>query len=155
MSEINRLTGDPKENIKLLRNLTSLAYADEPIMADLCLAQGILESRLLGVPSSLAMKYNNLFGIKGKGTDGSINLKTWEVIKGKSIQVIAPFAQNLSLYDSILQHKKVLSLPRYALVHKAKTFNEAAKAILVAGYATDPNYTKSLIDVYLNHIKHD
>lgn len=144
---------DIKQNISLLRPEILKVYPESIIMADLCLAQAILESRLLGVPSGLARDCNNLFGIKGKGTLGTVYLLTHEYVRGKEITVKAGFAKNLTLEDSIKQHRHVLELPRYKKVWTSQTFNEAADAIRLAGYATDINYTRSLIDIYNKYIK--
>ena len=146
------LTDNPTENIEMLKKLTSQVYADAPIVGDLCLCQGILESRLLGAPSGLARDANNLFGIKGTGTAGSVYLWTWEHINGKDIQVKAAFSKNLTIEDSLRQHRHVLELPRYRSVWLAKSFEEAANQIRLDGYATDPNYSTSLIEIYNNHV---
>lgn len=148
-----KLTNDFKTNLRLLKQAVEVVYPESTIMQNLCLAQAILESRLLGVPSGLAKDNNNLFGIKGKGTDGSVYLMTWEHIKGKDIQVKALFAKNKTLEDSIRQHRKVLSLSRYKKVWEARTFEEAANAVRECGYATDKNYSIKLIDIYNKYLK--
>lgn len=127
-------------------------YKDNPVMADIATAQAILESNLANKPSGLALK-NNYFGIKGKGTAGSANMPTWEVINGKKINVKAPFAVNATPADSFTQHYNLMQKPRYKAVREAKTFEEAADAIYNAGYATDPQYPKKLKQIYLKYLK--
>ncbi len=147
------LTNNLYKNLELLHIEATKVYPEAPILRDLCLAQAILESRLLGVPSKLATMANNLFGIKGKGTAGSVWMLTWEHINGKDIKVEAAFAKNATVEDSIKQHRHVLELPRYKKVWLSKTFDEAAKATHEAGYATDPGYPSKLIDIYNKYIK--
>jgi len=143
------LTQNRDENIKLLRSVTSEVYSGSPILADLALTQGVHESNLLRKPSQLAEKYNNLFGIKGKGLTGkSVMLPTWEVVKGKTVYVKAAFAFNDSLEDSVKQHSNLMQKPRYKSVLEAKTLDEAFEAVYTAGYATDPKYAQKLQDVW-------
>lgn len=152
------LTKDSKTNIALLRELSAKVNSDNKILEDMCVVQGILEAGLRNSPpSSLALKYNNLFGIKGVGTgkiiDGkrktSISLPTHEWYPNRGmIEVDQMFAVNESVEDSILQHRSLLHRPRYAKVLTAKTFAEAALEIRKAGYATDVKYTQLLISIY-------
>lgn len=155
------LTDNPVTNIVLLKRLADEAYHTNRILADMTIVQGILEGGLRNSPpSQLALKYNNLFGIKGTGTKGFINLPTMEFIKGNWVRVVPKnqiinsnsFAWNASVEDSIAQHKKLLSKPRYAKVALAKTFEEAATEIWLAGYATDPKYPALLMGVYKQYV---
>lgn len=131
------------------------AYPDNPTMAGIAAAQAIHESNLLNKPSGLALK-NNLFGIKGSGTAGSVNMPTYEFIKGKKVKVNAGFAANNTLEDSFIQHKNLMnkgtkSNPgRYLPVLNAQTIEDAANALVKGGYATDPSYAKKLINLYNN-----
>lgn len=159
MSTLNAV--DSKANIQLVQKLASEVYPGNKVLADLTTAQAILESNLGGKPSQLALKYNNLFGIKGKGTLGSVVLTTWEVIKGKKQVVQARFASNKSVEDSLEQRKKLFQNgtkdkpTRYFKVLSAQTFEDAAKAVYEAGYATDKNYTNKLILVYNKYLLND
>lgn len=139
------LTADTKQNIKNLRKACKEVYADLPILADLCLTQGVHESNLLNRPSQLALRYNNLFGIKGKGLTGkSILLPTWEEVNGKTVYVKAAFAYNDSIEDSIKQHRNLMMKARYKPVRESKTLDEAFVNIYKAGYATDSKYPDKL-----------
>lgn len=122
-------------------------------MSQIAAAQAILESRLNGKPSDLAAKYNNYFGIKGQGTAGSAAMPTQEYIGGKMRGTKAAFAANKTAEDSFNQHKNLMNNPRYAAVLAAKTPEEAAVALQKAGYATDPNYAKSLINVLNTYVR--
>lgn len=128
-------------------------YTTTPIIGQLAYAQAILESNLLDKPSKLAAKYYNFFGIKKAGTNGYATMSTAEYINNKHITIKATFGWNKTISDSVLQHKQVLSLPRYNKVHTSTTFVEAAEEVQKAGYATDPKYAKKLIEIYNNHIK--
>lgn len=146
---MTKLTEDYKTNIPLIIKLAKECYPDQPVLADMTWVQAILESNLYGRPSQLAYHYNNLFGIKGKGVTGkSIMLPTKEYLNGHWTTVKAAFAYNDSIEESLSQHKQLLNKDRYQHVREAKTFEEAATAIRVAGYATDPKYTNLLISVH-------
>lgn len=147
------LTQDKNKNVKDLRTACESVYG-KGIMADLCWTQGVHESNLLGKPSQLAMKYNNLFGIKGKGNSGkSVSLPTWEEINGKVVKVNADFASNDSIEDSVKQHQRLMQRPRYSRVRNSKTLDEAFKMILACGYATDARYSQKLSTVYQQILK--
>lgn len=123
-------------------------YKDNKILQDICIAQGVHESNLFHKPSLLASKYYNLFGIKKAGTAGMIYLNTKEEIKGREIIVKDGFGANKSILDSVRQHQRIMNLPRYLNVKKSKTFEEASKALVSGGYATDSRYATKLNAVY-------
>ncbi len=158
---MSNLSVDNQLNIKLIQKLATQTYQGNKVLADLTTAQAILESNLLGrVPSQLAFKYNNLFGIKGRGTKGSVTLTTTEYVKSKGkISVPQAFAWNETVEDSIKQRRDLFQNGtrdkpnRYFKVLSAQTFEEAAHAVKEAGYATDENYAKQLIDIYNKYLK--
>lgn len=126
-------------------------YPEQKILRNLAIVQAIHESRLFHPTrqaSTLARKYNNFFGIKGKGTNGSVSLKTWEVENGKRVDKKQDFAVHADIVDSFRWHAKLMHWRRYKSVRKAKTFSEAAHAVRKSGYATDPAYSKKLIQIY-------
>jgi len=149
------LSGNVEHDLQIIKDSAKVVYPDNEIMKDLCICQAILESGVLQGGSKLANKYNNLFGIKGKGikTSRSIRLPTKEDINGKIHTVQDDFAWNDSVEESFMQHRKILSLPRYALVWKCKTFEEAAEAVRECGYATDRNYSKLLTNIFNRYVK--
>lgn len=147
--ELTKFSGDPKERIKQVVEAAKRTYPNQPHMAKLAAAQALLESGLHGSkPSSLALQHNNLFGIKGSGTAGSVNMKTGEHVNGQNITINAGFAKNATLEDSFAQHKKLMGNSRYSKVLSSGSFEQAAGAVRQAGYATDPSYTQKLIQVY-------
>lgn len=148
------LTNDLKSNILTLREGCKAVYKDNQILTDLTICQAILESRLQGTPSKLALPpNNNLFGIKGVGTAGYVLLPTKEYTTHGWITVDQRFAKNKSIEDSIRQHSELLSRSRYERVRNSKTFSEAAKMLYKCGYATDPEYPKKLIYIYERLLK--
>lgn len=151
---MSSLSNDSKMNLALVKKLSLASFADYPILGQLTFCQAILESHLSGQPSQLAMKYNNLFGIKTKeggqgGTKGSILLQTTEYAGDGESQVMQRFDWNSNIEDSIEQHKNLLEgLSRYQNLKTATTFEEAAVMIREDGYATDPMYSNMLIQLY-------
>jgi len=145
---------DKEFNIDLVIQTCNKVYHDEPVLAQLAATQAILESGLVRTPpSNLAYYHNNLFGIKGTGTNGSIELPTHEYVNGEMITVGQNFADNNTLEDSVEQHRKLMSLNRYTEVRNSVNIGDAIDAIYRCGYATDPNYTNILWNVYQTYIE--
>lgn len=117
-------------------------WHDSGISAALTIAQGALESNWGA--SGLTMKGNNLSGIKGRGSAGSIIMPTIEYVAGKPITVNAAFSKYFSWDESVADHTRFLKGKRYANLLN-KSGKEAAKAVATAGYATDPSYANKLI----------
>lgn len=92
----------------------------------------------------------NFFGIKAdpswKGEKQI--LKTREVINGVTVWRDEPFRKYARPEDSFADHAAFLRRwPRYATVFETTDPREAARRVAAAGYATDPNYAKSLIEI--------
>ena len=93
---------------------------------------------------------NNAFGIKGVGDQGTVTASTREVLNGQSVTLPQGFAKYSSLdasaagYVAFLQKNK-----RYSEVLKSDNIEDAVKAIGKSGYATDPNYAKSVYSAAL------
>lgn len=152
MASLN-LRPDVNNRLNQIIQAAKNTWGENSTMAQLAASQATLESRLLGKPSSLATKHNNLFGIKGSGTADSVTMTTQEFINGRAQTLPQRFAKNKTLADSFVQHKQLLSNPRYQNVLQASSFEEAAKAVKAAGYATDPHYSTSLINIYNKYLK--
>ena len=120
------------------------------VPASLTIAQAALESNWGA--SGLTRKANNLFGIKGKGTAGSITMLTAEYVKGKRIEVNADFRAYYNWYESIADHSRLIingtrdNPTRYHGAIKAD-YKTACHEIWKGGYATDPNYPAKLIGI--------
>lgn len=121
---------------------------DSDIPASLTIAQAILESA--DGNSSLSVQANNLFGIKGTGTAGSVAFPTTEYVNGVPKTVTAHFRKYNNWGESVLDHSQLflngVSWNRQ-LYHGVigKDGITAAKEVAKAGYATDPNYSAKLI----------
>ena len=105
---------------------------------------------------SLARNANALFGIKAH-TDPThkktYTKTTWEYSNGKYIQIEAKFKAYDSWEESIKDRSKYLANRVIGGVHIYKDvigetdYKKACQKIYEAGYATDPNYPKKLIDI--------
>ena len=114
------------------------------ILASLTIAQAIVESKW--GRSSIG---NNIFGIKvGTNWKGKKQLvNTREFVNGEWINIKAWFRDYDSISDCIEDRNKFLQYPRYAKVLLSRDYKTACIEISKSGYATDPNYTKLLIDI--------
>ena len=139
-------------SVKGLVESAKAIYGDTP-MAKLAATQAILESGLYkGKPSRLAKEGYNLFGIKGQGNAGSINLPTTEHVGMDNIKIDADFAKYSDYKSSFEGHKKLMSKQRYANVWNARNEYEAFQSVKDAGYATDRNYPNLLSSVYDKYV---
>ncbi len=122
------------------------------IIKQVCLAQACLET---GYGSSgLMIKAHALFGIKAtKAWKGKVySAKTREVYNSIEQTVSAVFRAYDTVADSVRDYFKLISGKRYAKALTAKTMMEAITIIANAGYATDPNYSTKVIEIYNQHI---
>ncbi|APB31772.1 glycoside hydrolase family 73 protein [Vagococcus teuberi] len=126
--------------------------ASHGIMPSIILAQAILESDW--GTSELSAKYNNLFGIKSfSPNDHSIKLETKEYKDGKWETIKANFKVYASWSDCIRDHTLLFVQGvdwdpyLYQGVLLADDYQTAAKALQVAGYATDPGYADKLVSL--------
>lgn len=149
--------------LKLLNNLIEDAkevYSDKPIMQKVVVTQGIHESGFLGKSggSGLAIRCNNLFGIKakvdakGNPIEPAESFPTWEHINGKDQQVRAWFRKYKDHAECFAAHRKLMEKPRYARVMAATNLKEAFDMLQKCGYATDPRYPQKLMSVYLTAV---
>ncbi len=120
------------------------------LFASVSMAQALLESG--DGNSGLAKNHNNIFGIKASSgwTGKTVTMDTTEVVNGKPITVKAAFRKYDTVFDSLVDRIKFLkNNSRYtkAGVFSAATPEQQAKALLTAGYATDPQYATKLINI--------
>lgn len=125
------------------------------ILPGTLIAQLFLESSSKGIVggSTLSQQANNYFGIKCSSawTGGKYNIKTREVINGKSVYVNACFRKYGSIEESIKDYIKFLqNNQRYttAGVFEATNVKDQALALKKGGYATAPGYAQLVYDVY-------
>ena len=121
------------------------------VLPSIIIGQAILESNW--GQSTLASKYNNLFGVKAYGDQKKINLETKEYINEIWVTIQGDFKVYDTWEESMDDHTKlfvngVTWNPRlYESVLLASNYYEAAQALQVAGYATDPTYAEKVINV--------
>ncbi|WP_058302371.1 glucosaminidase domain-containing protein [Gorillibacterium timonense] len=129
-----------------------LRLEGSPVFASLRVAQSLIETGG-GIPS-----WNNVVGFKvGSGQPTaywkgrSVNTRTWEVVNGTRYNVTA----NWRAYDSVeacfRDQDLLFRLSRYERVRQAHTPEEQAGALLLGGYATDPDYAKKLIQLIASY----
>lgn len=123
------------------------------------MAQAMIESANgNGVPeaSTLAKVYKNFFGIKADSSwkGKVVNLNTREVFNGKDEIINDGFRVYPGALDSFRDHTAFLEEnPRYTAggVFSATTPEAQARALQASGYATDPNYAKTIISLINKH----
>jgi flagellum-specific peptidoglycan hydrolase FlgJ len=136
--------------------LARASAATTKVPASVTLAQGILES----ASGTLTAGANNYFGIKAQAVDakngvyrwgteavGCVLKPTFESESGRLVRQLAAFRMYRGMQDSFDDHGLfLLQNSRYANAFKYSDDPERfAKEIHKAGYATDPQYSSSLI----------
>lgn len=141
---------DKKDGIKKLSLAAQNVSKETGIPLSFIVTQAAHESNY--GRSGLAVKSNNLFGIKaGNSWSGTFDVwPTYEVIGGKEIKVDAKFRHYNSWEESVRDwaDKIKKNYPRAwsaGLDHDSKGFFTALQE---GGYATDPNYAAQLAGVY-------
>lgn len=119
------------------------------VLPSITIAQAALESDW--GRSDLAAIYNNFYGVKASEAQSGVVLNTKEFYNGEYKVVSGRFRVYHSWKASMLDHSKLLSYGtrdkpnRYRSVINATSFQQAAYALKIDGYATDPNYPIKLI----------
>lgn len=141
--------------VGLASGLAKIAREKTGMSAALQTAQSILETgfgQSVPVDKYTGLLSNNLFGIKGKSTAGTVISNTWEVYNGVTYRIDAEFRAYKNLDESWEDHKEFLNRDRYSafrdVMHDSTL---GAWALSTAGYATDPLYAiklMRLIDQY-------
>jgi flagellar rod assembly protein/muramidase FlgJ len=122
------------------------------VLASITIAQAALESGW--GESGLAKTGNNLFGIKAdsRWPGQTLTMNTKEFIKGQWVVVPALWRKYPSWQASMEDHAAFLRRnPRYKACFLCATASAFAKALLQAGYATDPEYANKLIALMDRH----
>lgn len=121
------------------------------VLPSIILGQAILESNW--GKSTLASKYNNLFGIKAYGDQKKVSLETKEFVNEEWITIHGDFKVYDSWEQSMDDHTQLFvqgvdwNPALYEKVITATNYQEAAQALQEAGYATDPGYAQKIIQV--------
>jgi flagellum-specific peptidoglycan hydrolase FlgJ len=91
---------------------------------------------------------NNYFGIKSHGKAGGSTQRTHEYVDGKRVSISDSFRGYESPADSVKGYADFLmSNPRYSRMLSASTLEDQASALGESGYATDPNYARSVLSI--------
>lgn len=136
----------------MVSNLAKESWKDTGMSAALQTAQAILET---GWGQSVPVdKYTgkfsyNLFGIKGKGTAGSVTSNTWEEYNGTKFRIDADFKAYNNINESWASHKDLLlQKERYGIFREVMhDSTQGAWALRRAGYATDSQYPIKLMNL--------
>lgn len=148
----NSSSGVSQSKADFLKKYAEMAYKNSlktGVPYEFTLAQAILEGALT---SQLALKYNNLFGVKaGPGWHGkTVNLPTTEEDKnGNRYRVMASWRVYDNPEDSFADHDSFLrDNPRYAKAFQYSNdpFKFLAE-VRAAGYATDVDYVAKVSKV--------
>lgn len=121
------------------------------ILVSISLAQAILESNW--GTSKLATQYNNLYGVKASANLPSANLSTQEFVNGEFITITGSFRVYDNWNESVEKHAQLLvggtdwNPNQYKDVINSDNYVAAARGLQVDGYATDPTYTKKIIQI--------
>ena len=138
-------------DLNLLKEIACIVYFDLPILKEMSVVQAIHESgynRVSGA-SDLALKHNNLFGIKAKPWQKKVPVTTWEEINGRStITVKADFIKFDSAFECFTYHRVKMESARYKPVLEAKTVVDAFIQLYKCGWATDSAYPDKLTNIY-------
>jgi len=120
------------------------------VPAEVTLAQAALESAWARSP----IGGYNIFGIKGKGSQGSVNVQTKEFYKGRYVTIRDNFAKYGNFTEAVSKHGALFHNGYYdkAVNQYARDKNPRAFVDNIHGiYATDPKYSekiKGIIDDY-------
>lgn len=113
-----------------------------------CICQAALETGW--GQSALMIKAHAYFGVKATSNwHGMVfSSETGEVYDGKHVIVNANFRAYDNPEDSVNDYFDLLEWERYSASLKAKTVQDCITIIRAGGYATDPAYISSIINIY-------
>lgn len=144
-----------KEQVQVfIKNLAELAQAERRkrekwVLPSVCIAQAALETGW--GTSSLMLKANAYFGIKASEswTGKVYSSKTKECYDGVNFTTeTACFRAYDSVADSVEDYFELITgSSRYAAAVNETDAEKAITAIKNGGYATDPNYVKSIMNI--------
>ncbi len=143
---------NPNEFIMRLTSGAMASAKASGVPASITIAQAALESAW--GESGLTKAGNNLFGIKADSLwrGQTLTMNTREFIKGQWVVVPALWRKYPSWHASMEDHAAFLRRnPRYKACFLCTTASAFAKALLQAGYATDPEYANKLIALMDKH----
>ena len=145
-----------EKQITFLNKLAPMAVRDwnnsHIVIPSITIAQGIHESGW--GTSELAVKANNLFGIKANGdwTGPTYDKNSGEYTpEGKPYDKVSAFRVYSDWEPGVKDHSVFLTKPRYAGLHGQTDFCIAAHTLKLAGYATGPFYSRNIVQHILDY----
>ncbi|MFG6591286.1 glycoside hydrolase family 73 protein [Sulfitobacter sp. 1A12157] len=91
---------------------------------------------------------NNYFGIKSHGKSGGNTMATNEVVNGKTVRINDSFRGYEDMGDSVDGYASFLQEnPRYRGMLSAPDLDSQVAELGKSGYATDPNYARSVASI--------
>ena len=143
--------------LQFLDRIKPMVIADmqkSGILASLTAAQALIESNKGN--SGLAVKGNNLFGIKGEYNGQSVTMPTKEFVNGQYVTVNAAFRKYPSWAESISDHSAMFNrMSRYSNLRGLTDYKLACQRVKEDGYATAPSYTQTLINTIITYHLYD
>lgn len=142
--------------LDMASNYAKDSQAKTGMSAALQTAQAILETgwgQSVPVDKYTGQLSNNLFGIKGKGSAGSVISNTWEEYNGTTFRIDAEFRAYKEPSESWNDHKSfLLTGARYEPLRQVMyDSTQGAWALRRAGYATDSQYPIKLMRLIKQH----
>lgn len=134
---------DPAEFFKALLPAALESERLYGVPAAMTLAQGAAESEFARHP----IGGFNIFGIKGSGPAGTVNVNTREVVNGKDITIKANFARYHNYFEAVSEHGKLYNNGYYdAAIAQYAQDKDTLKFVdnVSKTYATDPDYAKTM-----------
>jgi flagellum-specific peptidoglycan hydrolase FlgJ len=116
--------------------------------AKVILAQAALESNW----GKAAIGTYNVFGIKGRGSQGSIGVMTREHLKGRWVRIRDNFAHYGSYQEAFEAYARTIHNGRYKRALAAKENPVQYARALQGVYATDPGYAGKVISIMRNFL---
>jgi flagellum-specific peptidoglycan hydrolase FlgJ len=137
------MTYTQKEFLNKIKAMVLDDMRSSGILASLTAAQALIESRYGN--SELAVRANNLFGIKGSYYGESVNMLTTEYYGGQPYKVKADFRKYPSWAESIADHSAMFNrMSRYKNLRGCTDWQDATIFVQRDGYATSPTYSETL-----------
>lgn len=143
---------DKNDFINVFSKMAVDSFNKTNMASSIQMAQAILETgwgQYVPVDKYNGKISRNLFGIKGKSTNGSVISNTWEEYNGVKYRVDDYFRAYNTLNESWNDHKALLLNKERYKIFRDVMFDpvRGAWAIRRAGYATDSKYPGKLISI--------
>lgn len=145
----SRIEPHKKEFVKETYGIARMMEIVTGIPASVVTAQACIESAygtITPKDKTSGEESYNLFGVKAYGNVPYVICSTREVINGQDIYIDAKFRKYGSYADSLDDHSRIL-LSNYKKYVTTNTPIAWADVLQKYGYATAPNYSKTILDV--------